>query len=149
MPESEGSTATSTALVDGVADWLMSQSLGEGDVQDIVGGCCDRLLATGIPLWRGFIMFRILHPKFASVSIIWRRDKRSGIIEHTETLHGEAFTSDEWQQSPMYHMLSTQIPFLRRHLKGEEVLLDFPVCRELRDQGGTDYIAWMTPLCPG
>ncbi|NIR60872.1 MAG: adenylate/guanylate cyclase domain-containing protein, partial [Gammaproteobacteria bacterium] len=22
-------------------------------------------------------------------------------------------------------------------------LLDFPICRDLRDQGGTDYVAWM------
>lgn len=133
-------------LIDGVADWLMSQALGEGNVQDIVGGCCDRLLAAGIPLWRSFVSFRILHPKFAAVSIIWRRDKRSGIIEHIETLHGEAFTSDEWQQSPMNHILNTQIPFLRRRLSGEEALLDFPVCRELRDLGGSDYIAWMVPF---
>ena len=146
MPESEGSTAASTALIDDVADWLMSQALGEGDVRDIVAGCCDRLLAAGIPLWRGFVTFRILHPKFASVSIIWRRDKLSGIIEHTETLHGEAFSSEDWQQSPVYRMLNTQIPFLRRRLKGEEALLDFPVCRDLRGQGGTDYVAWMIPF---
>ncbi len=146
MPESEESTAAGTALIDGVADWLMSQALGECEVQDILGGCCNRLLAAGIPLWRSFFSFRILHPKFAAVSIIWRRDKRSGTIEHIETLHGEAFTSEEWQNSSMNHMLSTQIPFLRRRLQGEEVLLDFPVCRELRDQGGTDYFAWMVPF---
>ena len=146
MPESEGITAAGTALIDGIADWLMSQALGEGEVQDIVGGCCDRLLAVGIPLWRSFVSFRILHPKFASVSIIWRRDKRTGTVEHIETLHGQAFTSEEWRQSPMYHMLSTQIPFLRRRLKGEEVLLDFPVCRELQEQGGADYVAWMIPF---
>lgn len=146
MPESETSSADDAALIDKVADWLMSQALGESDVQDIVGGCCNRLLAAGIPLWRGFISFRILHPKFASVSIIWRRNQRSGIIEHIETLHGEAFTSDEWQQSPFNHMLTTQIPFLRRRLKGEEALLDFPICQDLRDQGASDYVAWMVPF---
>ena len=145
MSEREGTNAGSV-LIDGVADWLMSQALGEADVHDIVGSCCDRLLATGIPLWRGFVSFRILHPKFASVSIIWRRDERSGSVEHIETLHGEAFTSDDWRQSPMNHMLSTQIPFLRRRLTGEEALLDFPVCRDLRDQGATDYVAWMIPF---
>ena len=146
MPENEAGTATSAVLIDGVADWLMSQALGEGGVQDIVGGCCDRLLAAGIPLWRSFVSFRILHPKFASVSIIWRRDERTGTVEHMETLHGEAFSSDEWRQSPMHHMLSTQILFLRRRLVGEEALLDFPVCRELRDQGSSDYVAWMIPF---
>jgi adenylate cyclase len=143
MPEKETTAATTSVHIDGVADWLMSQALGEGDVHDILGGCCDRLLAAGIPLWRAFVSFRILHPKFASVSIIWRRDERSGTVERIETLHGEAFSSDDWHQSPMNHMLSTQIPFLRRRLTGEEALLDFPVCRDLRDQGASDYVAWM------
>jgi adenylate cyclase len=142
----EAGVGSAAVLIDGVADWLMSQALGEGDVHDIVVGCCDRLLAAGIPLWRAFVSFRVLHPKFAAVSLIWRREERSGSIERIETLHGEAFTSDEWQGSPMSHMLSTQIPFLRRRLTGEEALLDFPVCRELRDQGASDYVGWMVPF---
>ena len=68
MAEKESGGAESSVLIDGVADWLMSQALGEADVHEIVGGCCDRLLAAGVPLWRGFVSFRILHPKFASVS---------------------------------------------------------------------------------
>ena len=46
----------------------------------------------------------------------------------------------------MNHMLSTQIPFLRRRLAGEEAWLDFPVCRDLREQGASDYVAWMVPF---
>ena len=141
--ETESTSAFASVLIDGVADWLMSQALGDGDVHDILAGCCDRLLAAGIPLWRAFVSFRVLHPKFASVSIIWRRDERAGSVERIETLHGEAFTSDDWRQSPMNHMLSTQILFLRRRLTGEEALLDFPICEDLRDQGGSDYVAWM------
>jgi adenylate cyclase len=146
MPDDQITSTGSSVLIDRVADWLMSQALGEGEVSDIVGGCCDRLLAAGIPLWRSFVSFRILHPKFASVSIVWRRDERAGVVEHTEMLHGEAFTSEDWRQSPMHHMISTQIPFLRRRLRGEEANLDFPVCRDLRDQGGSDYVAWMVPF---
>jgi adenylate cyclase len=146
MPENEASVTASSVLIDDVADWLMSQALGEADVRDILGGCCDRLLAAGIPLWRAFVSFRILHPKFAAVSTIWRREERTGTVEHIETLHGEAFTSEDWRQSPMHHMLSTQIPFLRRRLRGEEALLDFPVCEDLREQGASDYVAWMVPF---
>lgn len=146
MSERDSTSIASAVLIDGVADWLMSQALGEADPHDIVAGCFDRLLAAGIPLWRGFVSFRILHPKFASVSLIWRREERSGTVERIETLHGEAFSSEDWRQSPMNHMLSTQIPYLRRRLRGEEALLDFPVCRDLRDQGASDYVAWMTPF---
>ena len=37
MPENEAGTTTGSILIDGVADWLMSQALGEADVHDIVG----------------------------------------------------------------------------------------------------------------
>jgi len=146
MPENETPAAKGATLIDGVADWLMAQALGEAEVHDIVGGCCDRLLAAGIPLFRSFASFRILHPKFAALSLIWRRDERSGSVERIETLHEEAFTSEDWQQSPVNHMLKSQIPFLRRHLTGEEALLDFPVCRDLKEQGASDYFAWMIPF---
>ena len=142
MSEHESTTNTTSVLIDGVADWLMSQALGERDVHTIVGGCSDRLLAAGIPLWRSFVTFRTLHPLFASVSIIWRRETRTGSVEHVEHLHGEVFTSDDWTQSPMHHMISTQIPFLRRRLVGDSAILDFPICRDLQEQGGTDYVGY-------
>ena len=146
MPNRESTTATGAVHIDGVADWLMEQALGEADVHDIVGGCCDRLLAAGIPLWRSFVTFRVLHPRFAVLSLIWRREERSGSVERIETLHEEAFTSEDWKQSPINHMLESQIPFLRRRLSGEEALLDFPVCRDLERQGASDYVAWMIPF---
>jgi adenylate cyclase len=146
MTETESSARAAWLLIDGVADWLMSQALGEREVESIVGGCSDRLLAAGVPLWRSFVSFRTLHPLFASVSIIWRREKRTGSIQSVNTLHGEAFTSEDWHQSPMHHMITSQIPYLRRRLVGESAILDFPICRDLRDQGGTDYVAYLVPF---
>ena len=146
MIESESTARATSVLIDGIADWLMSQALGECDVDRIVGGCSDRLLAAGIPLWRSFVSFRTLHPLFASVSIIWRRAQRTGSIQSLNTLHGEAFTSEDWHQSPMHHMISSQIPYLRRRLVGDSAILDFPICSDLRDQGGTDYVAYLVPF---
>ncbi|MDX1433112.1 MAG: adenylate/guanylate cyclase domain-containing protein [Gammaproteobacteria bacterium] len=142
----EEGRGASTVFVDGVADWLMSQALGERGVDDIVRGCCDRLLAAGLPLARAFASFRTLHPLFASQSIIWRRDRRTGSIERLEHLHGEAFNNEQWRRSPMVHMLETQISFLRRRLTGPGALVDFPVCEDLRDQGMTDYFAYLVPF---
>jgi adenylate cyclase len=134
---------TGTQLIDRVADWLMSHALGDSDVEQIFDGCCHRLHAAGIPLWRGLITFRTLHPLFASTSLIWRRGDGAD-MQHS--LHGEAFTSDEWFKSPMYHLLKTQVPFLRRRLVGDGALLDFPALSEFRDQGATDYFAYLIPF---
>jgi len=136
----KSSDQTGTQLLDRVADWLMSQALGDSNVENIFEGCCYRLLAAGVPLWRAMVTFRTLHPLFATTTLFWRRTE--GADMH-HTLHDEAFTSDEWFKSPMYHMLKTQIPFLRRQLVGDSALVDFPVLEEFRDQGATDYFAYM------
>ena len=141
MSNAEQNADGGEVLVDGVASWLMSQALGEASVERIFEGCCVRMLAAGIPLARGFISFRTLHPLFASVSLIWRRGEGVHTIEH---LHGEAFTSDEWRSSPMFFLLESGTENLRRRLTGDDALLDFPVLAELREQGATDYFSVVT-----
>ncbi len=134
---------SNSVLVDGVADWLMSQALGDGNVDEIFDGCCHRLTGAGIPLWRCYVSFRILHPLFASVSLIWRRGEAMGTTEH---LHGQVFTTDEWQRSPMHHMMTTRIPYLRRRIAGEDAQLDFDVLEDFRAQGATDYLGFLVPF---
>ncbi|MFQ5955001.1 MAG: adenylate/guanylate cyclase domain-containing protein [Kiloniellales bacterium] len=126
-------------LIDAVADWLMSQALGDTDMEGLIDGCCNRLHAAGIPLLRAHVAFRTLHPLFEAVSLTWRR--REG-IETTGYRHGDA-EQDAWRQSPYFHMIETRIPFLRRRLAGPEATLDFPILTEFRDEGATDYFAYL------
>ena len=130
-------------LIDRIADWLMSQALGEFGVDTIFEGCCQRLHAAGIPLARALTAFRTLHPLFASVNLLWKLNQ--GVNTRT-MLHTEAFSSDEWLRSPMHHLVRRGLPFLRRRLTGEHAIVDFPVLEELRDDGITDYLCYVTPF---
>ncbi len=127
-------------LIDSVADWLMDRALGDASVENLIEGCCKRLRATGIPLWRAQIGFRTLHPLFASMTLNWLRDEGVATVGN---LHGTTGQSDTWFQSPYYHMLESGIPFLRRRLTGEEALVDFPLLEEFKDRGATDYLSYM------
>ncbi len=138
--DAEVNPGAGSVLVDRVSEWLMSQALGEGEIEPIFEGCCNRLAAAGVPLVRSFLSFRTLHPLFASVTLYWRRGQELNV---TEVRHGEAFTSEQWLASPLHHMLQTRIPYLRRRLRGEEAQLDFPILEELCEQGATDYLAYM------
>ncbi len=131
-------------LVDRVAEWLMSEALGDGEIREIFRGCCRRLVAAGIPVSRAFMSFRTLHPLFASVSLVWERGEAEVRVE--ETLHERAYTSEQWRRSPMFHMLEAQIPYLRRRLTGPSAVLDFPVLEELAAAGVTDYLGFMVPF---
>lgn len=139
---SEESTSGSI-LIDNVSEWLMSQALDTGSVENIFQGCCDRLVAAGMPLSRGFLNFRTLHPLYAALSVVWRRGED---VVVREGRHGRIFTSDEWLSSPMHHMLKTGIPYLRRRLVGAGAQTDFPYLEEMAELGHTDYLGFVVPF---
>ena len=122
-----------------VADWLMDRALGETGFEELIGGACERLLAAGVPLWRSHITFRVLHPLYGGMGLTWRRDEG---VETDRYVHRGDFP-EEFKANPMYHMIQTQVPFLRRRLAGPDALLDFPVLKEFRAAGATDYLAFL------
>ncbi len=131
-----------SVLVDQVADWLMGQALGETDYAPLIEGCCERLLAAGIPLWRAHLTFRILHPLYESMGVTWLRGEGVTVMHYPHRFGSEDF-SEQFKANPFYHMIKTRTPLLRRRLTGPEALLDFPVLAEFREQGATDYLAFL------
>jgi adenylate cyclase len=140
MLDKDAKAPTGGSLIDGVADWLMTQALSEVTLEDLLDGCCARLAAAGLPLERGHIAFRTLHPLFHSTGLTWRRGQ--GVASESFPRSAPVMP-DRFRQSPLFHMIESQIPFLRRRLTGDEALLDFPVLEEFRDQGITDYLGFM------
>ena len=133
-------------LIGTVADWLMTQALGEVRMADLVEGCCNRLRAAGIPLWRAHVAYRTLHPLIEAISLTWVRDEGLG---SADIPHGLSQSSEEWHKSPAFHLIETRVPVLRRRLTGTEALLDFPLLVELRDRGATDYLAYVVAFESG
>ncbi len=134
--------AHEAGLVDAVADWLMDQALGDSDMLRIFDGCCERLRAAGIPLWRTHIAYHTIHPLFEGMGATWIR----GTGAEAETYVHRDVARDGWRQSPLYYMVDKMIPHLRRRLTGDDALLDFPLLEELRDKGATDYLAFILPF---
>lgn len=130
---------SSSVLVTAVTDWLMLQALGDAEIEDIFEGCCQRLDAAGLPITRAMVTFRTLHPLYASVMMYWRRGED---VRSSKTRHGEAFTSEQFTRSPIYHLLNNSTPFLRRRLRGPTAQFDFPILEDLLEQGASDYLAY-------
>ncbi|MDH3688960.1 MAG: hypothetical protein OEU36_05715, partial [Gammaproteobacteria bacterium] len=95
----DNASAAHDPLVDSVADWLMSQSLSSTDVEAIVDGCCVRLHAADVPVWRCHVAFRTLHPLFEAVSLTWHRGEGLQVVAHP---HKQEISAD-WQRSPLYY----------------------------------------------
>ena len=140
MLDKDAKLPTGDSLIDGVADWLMTQALSEVTLENLLDGCCARLAAAGVPLERSHIAFRTLHPLFHAIGLTWQRGR--GVASESFP-RGDPVMSDRFRQGPLFHMIESQIPFLRRRLTGDEALLDFPALVEFRDQGLTDYLGFM------
>ena len=134
-------TYRTASLIDEVANWLIEQALGDSDISDLFEGCCNRLLNAGVPLSRGHLSFSILHPLYSGTGMTWT--PRTGISTENFPNPKDGKLPEEVLRSPIFHLIRTRIPYLRRHLTGEEAILDFPILTELRDGGATDYLAFI------
>lgn len=141
MTESVHASHDGATLIDSLADWLMTQALGETDLQTLFAGCCERLWSAGLPLWRAYIGVRTLHPLVRLVALTWQ--PRSG-LQREEYLHTDGLRG--WEDSPFRRMVESNTRLLRRHLAGDDALVDFPILRELRDKGARDYLAYIIPF---
>ncbi len=125
--------------VEGIAAWLMEEALRDAPIPALFEGCCSRLRAAGLPLWRGHISYTTLHPLYAAGGVTWLRESGAEV----DAYEHRAEEPDRWLNSPLYHMVSTRVPLLRRRLAGPEALIDFPVLEEYRAAGATDYLGFV------
>jgi len=130
-------------LVESVADWLAAEGLVGRDIESLVEGCCERLLAAGIPLLRAYTAFTILHPLYSGSAVTWQRGHQ---LERLFFEHNSEGGQDRFNRSPHFHMINSGVHQMRRRLTGPDALIDFPVLEELKAEGGTDYYAFVIPF---
>ncbi len=117
-----------------LSDWICHQGLLRADLEDLLEGCCQRLTTIGVPLVRGHYSAQTLHPRITGLGYIWRPD--TGVASDTYLYRSEP--SETFLQSPIKHVLDNDLDELRIRLEGDGAL-PFPLCHELRAEGGTDY----------
>ncbi len=134
-------------MVDNIADWLMECALDEQTtMMELFEGTCLRLLAAGVPITRSHIAFRTLHPLFAAISYSWYKDRDT---ERLEIAHNSASADAGWEVSPYAFLVENNIDQIRRHLVGENSLLDFPILIEFqKNYRATDYMAFSIQFDP-
>jgi adenylate cyclase len=128
-----------------VLAWLQSDALKFTDHLELVDQTCWRLVAAGVPVSRVTLHIRTLHPQFLGVTSLWQRTTHT--TEELLISHGVRETGF-YLDSPM-RLVFGEREAVRRHLTGPDAVLDFPMLRELRDEGLTDYLALPLPLPEG
>ena len=122
-----------------IVDWLLDGARSAPRPELVLAELCERTVAAGIPLWRGAVFVRTLHPNIIGRRFIWQSGSGVTVTEGAFDL----LANDSFKNSPFVAVVNTG-QAIRRRLEGPDQPDEFPVFRELRAEGATDYLA--TPL---
>ncbi len=89
--------------IQSISDWLVHQGLRTAEFDILFGGFCELLKGAGVPLWRGQVSMRTLHPSIDSIAYIWRPETA---VESAEFYYSDV-VSEAFLESPFHHMLET------------------------------------------
>ncbi|NQW02225.1 MAG: adenylate/guanylate cyclase domain-containing protein [Rhodospirillales bacterium] len=120
-----------------ISDWLIEGALAEIDLEAQFMELCTRLTAAGIPLMRGHLATRALHPMFVAGTATWERSGGRDIARILpEDDDGEA-----WRASPLYHLLQSGSLEASYDLRHDGAWQKIPLLTELQGRGATAYFA--------
>lgn len=119
-----------------ISAWLVQAGLDALPVEQLMAGFCERLNGAGLRIARANVATSTLHPLLRAYGYTW--DRRGGNTESLAFAHSDQLNA-AWLESPFAFMLANDLTYLRRPLTGPKAKLDFPVLKEFRDDGLTDW----------
>lgn len=125
------------AIANPLVDWLVLEAWQAKTSEALVATLADALIAAGFPLWRLRLFIRTLHPQLFANGYTWQRG--SGEIEEYQASHA-GVQSEQFANSPIAAIINGE-GGVRRKLEGPDPRLDFPILKDLVEEGATDYVA--------
>ena len=123
--------------IDNIAEWLLEPPADVSEGILTFDEFAWRLLAAGMPLLRATFHTATLHPQFLGTTVTWWRD--TGETVRIMIAH-EIRDTLPYEKNPVARVCYGK-ETLRRRLDRPDEEFDFAVLKELRDRGGTDYLA--------
>ena len=119
-----------------LARWLAGPARIGLTPVEIVAGCCERLLASDVPLYRVRVGQRLANPLIGAWGVIWVRGAGAEEYAVPRTM----LATGSYTGSPFEHVVKTRTRF-RRSLRDLDAAHDHSVLFELAAAGSTDYLA--------
>jgi adenylate cyclase len=135
--EAEVATAPSHTGAAEVVRWMLYEGRFNPRMREFGDEMCRRIVAAGIPLYRGFCAVETLHPQLYGAAYVWQRDKPGAM----RLVAGRGLREKPvFENSPLNEIRKTARP-LRRRLERPDCPIDFPALAEIKQEGCTDYLA--------
>lgn len=117
-----------------VIEWLLHKGRRLPSREAVVGELCERVRSAGMPIERVAFFFPALHPQYFGVALYWDGEKVT-----TQPGTHDFLQTDEYRDSIAARITAGERALRRRlELGGDQ--LDFPVLRDLHQEGFTDYV---------
>ena len=120
-----------------VVDWLAHGAVSGARSEDVLDEMCRAMLECGLPLWRVAVYVRTPHPDIMGRSFVWQSE--TGVKVTAAPF--ELLQTATYLDSPVVAIYASRQP-IRRHIADPDCPNDFPVVRDLRAEGATDYAAF-------
>jgi adenylate cyclase len=118
-----------------VTDWLIDGARSSSAATNMISDLCERLIASGVPLWRVGLFVRTLHPDIFGRNFIWQ----PGAEVVVGTVDFGIQDSPEFRHSPLA-IVFHEGREVRQRVDDPESRR-FPFLDDMRAEGVTDYIA--------
>jgi adenylate cyclase len=122
-----------------IVDWLLGAQRDRMAGVELFDRLCWRMIGQDIPLWRANLSISTLHPQIMGLGFRWRRD--TGVTQEFRIKHGMERRTD-YLESPMRVTLEQGTPVRYRLEEGSAALEQYPLLREFRAAGATEYLAF-------
>lgn len=120
-----------------LADWLVREGWQAGSSAELAEKFLQQLRRTGFPVDRSTVILPTLHPQIFATVLVWRADMPGirTVYEQHDILEQPRFADSPF--APIIRGAGG----VRRRMEEPDCKLDFPVVRDLKSEGATDYVA--------
>ncbi|NLR98014.1 adenylate/guanylate cyclase domain-containing protein [Rhizobium sp. P38BS-XIX] len=122
-----------------ILDWLMNDVREQRFIDNILVELCEKMRAAGIPIARSTMHFRTLHPQWLGARILWRTGMKEADIA---TFSYGVENTPQFLASPINEIFNGALEVRQDLEVFDKNQLHYPLYREMRAEGLTDYIAW-------
>ncbi|HEX5767322.1 MAG TPA: DUF427 domain-containing protein, partial [Burkholderiales bacterium] len=120
-----------------LASWLVDEGWKAGSSAELAERFLKSLRDAGVPVDRSTVIMPTLHPQIFASVLVWRADTPGirTVFEPHDILYQPKFADSPF--APIIRGAGG----VRRRLEDADCALDFPVVRDLKSEGATDYVA--------
>jgi adenylate cyclase len=129
-------------LFDDIANWLIANGTGEGDLRSLTDKLVSRIRAKGVAVHRFNLGVFTVHPVMAGYAVVWAENMDEAIelpIRREDTL------KPLYLASPIRFVVERREP-AHFNLEDPEAGKEYPVLSEFRADGYTHYIGFPIPF---